>query len=330
MSHHHSRGPRPRRLAWGRALRRHEPLASAGARRGEAAFAAAIALTLAACGGATPKASSPHGKATTTAAKVAPPIERLVVAENHTISMVSRDGCLASVKTSARPSEQDELRVSCPKPERMEAWFSGAERVIGTLALAPDDEEEGERLKLPAAKLLTASGETLRVTKPADVEKLAAEVRALAAELASTEAVSPGPASSRGWQMLHVKGPAHVFFAGTPARGVFEARMSTNGQYLCEFVTDVGDGPMRASKSGWISPSTAAQAIDEVLAPFNDASGPGEGAKSAYAAGTKDGTERRSNIASTAEVFARFSDVQDALGDACLPELEPPSNEIGL
>lgn len=245
--------------------------------------------------------------------------------------MVSRDGCLASVNTTeAAPDGHDELRIVCPKPERMKSWFAGADRVIATLALEPDEEDDDETpLKLPAAKLLTSSGEMLRVANKGDIDKLASEVRALSAELASAEAVAPGPASTAGWQMLHVKGPAHVLFAGTPARGVLEAKMSTNGQYLCEFTTDVGDGPMRATKSGWLSPAAAAHAIDEVLAPFN-AVGPDESAKSTYAAGTKDGAERRSNLASTAEVFARFAEVQDALGDACLPELEAPSSEIGL
>ncbi|HVH42043.1 MAG TPA: hypothetical protein VM925_06855, partial [Labilithrix sp.] len=185
-------------------------------------------------------------------------------------------------------------------------------------------------IKLPAAKLLTSSGKALRVAKPADVEKLAAEVRALSAELASAEEVSPGPASSDGWEMLHVMGPAHVVFAGTPARGVFEARVSTNGQYMCEFITNVGDGPMRATKSGYISPATASRAIDVVLGPFNAASAD-EKSKTTYAAGTKGGAERRSNAVSTAAVFERFAEVQDALGDACLPELEAPSgSQIGL
>ncbi len=286
-----------------------------------------LAALLTACGGSTRRASSPHSQTTTTAAMVAPRVERLVVADRGSISMVARGGCVATVRTSeGEAGGHDELRVRCPKPERMKAWFDGADRVTATLALEPirDEDEDDDKIALPAAKLLTESGRTLRVVKPADVDKLAAEVNGLIAELASTEQVSPGPESAKGWQMLHVMGPAHVLFAGTPARGVFEARMSTNGQYMCEFITDVGDGPMRATKSGWLSPSTASKAIDEVLGPFN-AVGPDENSKTTFAAGTKAGAEQRSNAVSTAEVFDRFAQVQEALGDACLPELEAPS-----
>lgn len=293
----------------------------------------ALVAVLSACGGTTRRASSPHSQTTTTAAMVAPRVERLVVADRGSVSMVARGGCVATVRTAeGEAGGHDELRVRCPKPERMKAWFEGADRVTAGLQLEPirDEEEEEDDLKLPAAKLLTESGRTLRVVKPSDIQKLAAEVDALTAELAAAEQVSPGPASEDGWQMLHVMGPAHVLFAGTPARGVFEARLSTNGQYMCEFITNVGDGPMRATKSGWLSPSTASKAIDEVLGPFN-AVGPEEKPKSTYAAGTKAGAETRSNAVSTAEVFDRFAQVQEALGDACLPELEPPSTPpIGL
>jgi hypothetical protein len=254
-------------------------------------------------------------------------IERLVVAERGSVSMISRGGCLATVHASEGEGG-DELRVRCPRPERMKAWFEGADRVTAGLALEPvrEDESEGD-IQLPAAKVLTSSGKALRVAKRADVESLAAEVRALAAELASTEEVVPGPASEGGWQMLHVMGPAHVVFAGTPARGVLEARMSTNGQYMCEFITGTESGPMRATKSGYLSPATASRAIDEVLAPFNAAGSEERDprAKNTYAAGMKGGAEQRSNAVSTAAVFERFSEVQDALGDACLPELEPPA-----
>jgi hypothetical protein len=279
------------------------------------------------CGGATRGASVPHSKTTTTAAVVTAHMDRLVVAEKGSVSMVARDGCMATVNTSESESgAQDELRVRCPKPERLEAWFNAADRVMATFAFVPVDDEENE-VQLPAAKILTAGGRTFKVARPADVRRLAGEVRALAAELASTEQPTPGPASPAGWQMLHVSGPAHVLFAGTPARGVLEARVSTNGQYLCEFVATVGDGPMRATKSGWIPPATATRAIDEVLLPFN-ALDPQERARTTYAAGTKEGAETRTNASSTAAVFERFASVQDALGDACLPELEPP--QVGL
>lgn len=248
--------------------------------------------------------------------------------------MLSRGGCLATVQTSkGQASPHDELRVRCPRPERLKTWFEAADRMMATLSLEPakdDDEDESAAPALPVAKLLTSSGKMLRVAKPADVEALAAEVRALSEELASAEQVAPGPASANGWQMLHVSGPAHVLLAGTPARGTFEARVSTNGQYLCEFSTTLGDGPIRATKSGWLAPATASHAIDEVLGPFN-AVGPEEKARATYAAGTKNGAEQRSNAASTAEVFTRFSEMQDALGDACLPELDaPPASSIGL
>jgi hypothetical protein len=247
--------------------------------------------------------------------------------------MVARNGCLATVQTSEdEPGAHDELRVRCPKPERLKTWFEGTDRVLATLAVEPireDGEEEGE-VTLPAAKLLTTGGKTLRIVKPGDIEKLAAEVKALSAELASSEQVQPGPPSADGWQMLHVTGPAHVLFAGTPARGIFDARVSTNGQYFCEFMTSVGESPMRATKSGWLAPATASRAIDEVLGPFS-AVDPSESPKTTYAAGTKNGAENLANASSTAAVFERFSQIQDALGDACLPELETPSTpQIGL
>lgn len=298
-------------------------------RRGAAAGCVALAAAVSACGPSARPASSPHAKTKTTAARLAPRVERIVVAESGTISMVSRDGCLATV-TSGEAGARDELRIRCPKANRLDAWFGGVERVLGTVALEPDEESDDDApLALPAAKVLTVTGKTFHLGDVAGVARLAGEVRALEAELAGAEAVTPGPTSPSGWQMLHVAGPAHVLFAGTPVRGAFEARLSTNGQYLCEFVTDAGDGPMLATKSGWLKPATASRAIDEVLAPFN-AVGPEESAGATYAAGTKDGNERRSNPASTAEVFSRFSEVQDALGDACLPELEPPSADIGL
>ncbi|MBX3198814.1 MAG: hypothetical protein KF894_11810 [Labilithrix sp.] len=293
----------------------------------------AVALMLTACGGTTRRASTPHSQTTTTAAAVTPRVERLVVADRGAVSMVARGGCVASVRTAeSEAGAHDELRVRCPKPERMKRWFDGADRVIATLALEPVDEdlEEEDDVKLPTAKLLTASGKALRVAKPEDVAKLASEVTALSAELAAAESVAPGPASADGWQMLHVMGPAQVLFAGTPARGVFEARVSTSGQYMCDFITNVEDEPMRATKSGWLTPQTASKAIDEVLGPFN-ATEAGETPKTTFAAGTKAGAEQRSNAISTAAVFERFSLMQDALGDACLPELEPPSTPpLGL
>ena len=140
---------------------------------------------------------------------------------------------------------------------------------------------------------------------------------------------SPGPSSTNGWQMLRVAGPAHVILGGNEAAGVLEARMSTNGQYLCDFVANTGGGPIRATKSGWISPVVAARAIDDVLAPLADVAG-ADRRPTTFASGIASGSERRANIASTGAVFLRFAHVQEALGDACLPELDPPTAQIGL
>jgi hypothetical protein len=285
-----------------------------------------VAFVLMGCGGATRRASVPHGKTTTTSASIAAPIDRLVVAERGNISMVSRGGCVATVHTSATGG--DELRVRCPKAERLNAWFDGADKVMAGFAYEPVKDDDEEEIALPAAKVLTG-GKTLKVTQKADVQKLAREVSALSAELALAEEPAPGPDSASGWQMLHVSGPARVLFAGTPAKGAFDARVSTNGQYLCEFVTNVGDGAMKASKSGWLEPATASKAIDEVLAPFA-AVGPTEKSKSTYAAGMKGGAETRSNASSTAAVLERFTQMQEALGDACLPEIEVEPAQIGL
>jgi hypothetical protein len=299
---------------------------------------AAVTL-LGACRGATPGASSPQATRTTAATMAnRPRVERLLVAEQGAIAMVMRGGCAASLKTSeGATGSNDELRIRCPKPERLRVWLEGTERLLAGFTLEPvadePDDESGEskvKTKLPLAKILTKAGTTFRLTKESEVKRLAEEVNALTKELASAESPTPGPASPAGWQMLHVAGPAHVLFAGTPARGAFEARMSTNGQYLCEFKTDVGDGPMRATKSGWIAQETASHAIDEVLGPFA-AAAPGERPKSSFAAGIRAGTESQSASTSTAAVFERFARVQDALGDACLPELEPPAaGAIGL
>jgi hypothetical protein len=300
------------------------------------------------CGSSHKSASSPQAsKTTTTASVVHPRIEKLVVADKNQISMIARDGCLATVQTTeSQIGSHDELRVRCPKPERVKTWFDGVDRLLSTVeydrtatstAKADDDgdgdgddEAEENKTPLPAAKVLTASGKTLKIKKPTDVERLNSEVKAFSAELAEAEQPAAGPPSAAGWQMVHVSGPARVLFAGTPARGVLEARLSTTGQYLCEFTTQIkGDSPLRATKSGWLPAANASKAIDKVLEPFND-TGAAVG-KATFAAGVKGGTEKRSNAASTAQVFDRFAVVQDALGDACLPELDAPTPAaIGL
>lgn len=281
---------------------------------------------LAGCGGAGRHASTPHSEATLTAASVdgAGRVEKILVADNGSVSVVERDGCMATVRN------EDELHTRCAKPERMQAWFAGADKSLAKIAVEQMTKEQIRLeddvpidVKTPSAKMLTAGGKALRVTKATDVAKLNADVRALADELASAEQVTPGPATENGWQMLHVAGPARVMFGGTPTRGLLEARMSTNGQYLCEFTT----AGTKATKSGWIKPSSAAHAIDVVLGPWAAQTGQtaSDSPHPSFAAGTKSGTEQKSNPSATAAVFELFSEVQDALGDACLPELEPPT-----
>lgn len=287
-----------------------------------------VVVVLAGCGGASRPASPPHAEATLTAASFdgGGRVEKLLVADAGSVSVVERDGCMATVRN------EDELHTRCAKPERMKAWFEGADKSLAKIAVEPLTKEQlhaedGEPIDVntPSAKMLTANGKALRVTKAADVAKLNADVRALADELAGAENVTPGPASANGWQMLHVAGPARVMFAGTPTRGLLEARMSTNGQYLCEFTTT----GTKATKSGWLKPASAARAIDVVLGPWNEQGG-GEAPRTSFAAGMRAGTEQKANAAATAAVFELFGEVQDALGDACLPELETPSTSIGL
>lgn len=244
------------------------------------------------------------------------------------MSVVERDGCLATIQN------EDELHTRCAKPERMKAWFEAADQSLSNAEvelmtkeqLRIDDSSSDEK-KARSVRMLTAGGKALRLTKSAEVSKFLSDVHALEGELAGAEKVTPGPATEGGWQMVHVAGPAHVLFAGAPTRGMLDARLSTNGQYLCEFTTTSA----KATKSGWIKPASAAHVIDVVLAPWSE-QGATEGARStSFAAGTKGGTEQRSNPAATAAVFELFSEVQDALGDACLPELESPSpHAIGL
>lgn len=295
-------------------------------------------LLVTACGGSTRRADSPHGETpTTTAASMEGGVhlKKLLVAEPNRVAMVAREGCVSTMRTSGSEVGDDEIRVSCPTKERLASWMRGADRIVAKLMLsaAPEPAQEEDRVSgehvQPSAKLLLSSGKLMTVTKPDEVARLANELRALESELASAEQPAPGPATPAGWQMLHVSGPAHVVFAGTPAQGVLEARVSTSGQYLCEFVTGSNAGAMRATKSGWIPSGSAAHVIDEVLAPFNATES--DGAKPSFAGGIQNGQERKSNTASTAAVFERFAGVQEALGDACLPELEGPTPQaIGL
>jgi hypothetical protein len=247
--------------------------------------------------------------------------------------MVGRDGCHASVRSAAegqvQRGEGDELRVRCPRKERLASWFDGVERSLAAMELAeaPDDDED---TAVPAAELVVGKGRVLRVVKPADVGNLLAQVRAFGAELESDEIPRPGPASPSGWQLLRVTGAAHVVVGGEPTRGVLDARLSTNGQYFCEFVGQARDGSVRASKSGWITGALAARALDEVLTPFQVQPQAEAQPSATFAAATSGNAEKRANPASTAAVFERFAPLQDALGDACLPELEPPALSRGL
>ncbi len=295
-------------------------------------FAAGLLTT--ACGGATRSGSprSPSATAALTGAKMGVRFQRVLVAEHGVVVMVARDGCVATVASIDETDEAsgaEEMRVRCPKPDRLKTWFSAVDRLTAGLAVVPVTDDSPDETSLPGAELVTPKGDVLRVEKRADAERLLAEVRALAAELAAAEVPSPGPSSANGWQMLRVSGPAHVILGGNEAAGLLDARMSTNGQYLCDFVANTGGGPIRATKSGWISPVVAARAIDDVLSPLADGAG-AERRPTTIASGIASGSERRANIASTGAVFLRFAHVQEALGDACLPELDPPTAQIGL
>jgi hypothetical protein len=308
-------------------------LALAPRRTAVAALAVSAAVLAMACGGATRSASpqgaaNAKGGATLTGASVKSAVERVLVADKGTISMVARDGCLATVSAMLDDTgSSDELRIRCPRPERLDAWFKQIDGMTSSVPLTRVADED-EDVQLPAAELVTLSGAVLRMTRPADVERMVSAVRALGAELAAAEVPNPGPTSAAGYQMLRVMGPAHVFFGGEPTEGVLDARMSTSGQYYCEFMANTGEGPLHATKSGWITPTTASRAIDEVLTPFR-ALGPGTTPRSTFAAAFVNGSETRADVPSTAAVFERFAPIQDALGDACLPELEPPA-PLGL
>lgn len=304
----------------------------------------AAGLLTAACGGATRSGSpqSPTSTAALTGAKLGVRFQRVLVAERGVVVMVARDGCVATVSSSGdqgsdasgRSNEDsassEEMRVRCPRPERLKAWFTAVDRLTAGLSVVPVTDDSPDDIPLPAAELVTAKGDVLQVAKREEAERLLGEVRALVAELAAAETPSPGPSSANGWQMLRVSGPAHVILGGAEAAGQLDARMSTNGQYLCEFVATTSGGPIRATKSGWISPVVAARAIDDVLSPLSDGNNAGERRPTTIAAGVASGAERRANVASTGAVFLRFAHVQEALGDACLPELDPPTAQIGL
>lgn len=298
---------------------------------------ALIAVSLGGCGGSRAhdaRAKAP-GKAQLTAAALGHRVQKVLVADKEVVAMVGRDGCHATVRsgTEANLGQGDELRVRCPRKERLAAWFDGIDKSLAQVELAEVAEEDEDGTSAPAAEIVVGQGRgrgtVLRVVRPSDVAKLVSEVRAFGAELESAEIPHPGPASPSGWQMVRVTGAAHVLLGGAPARGVLDARLSSSGQYFCEFVSATDEGSVRASKSGWITPPLAARALDEVLGPFHG-QGEGDARTATFVAATRGGAERRADVASTVAVFERFAPLQDALGDACLPELEPPGSSAGL
>jgi len=270
-------------------------------------------------------------------------IDRVLVAERGAlamVAMVARDGCVATMEQrsgSEGEGDIEELHLRCPKNERIAAWFSRVESLATAMVTdsrvgnARGDASGSDlpRQSTAAAEFVTKRGEIRVVQNPRDAQTLANEVRALSRELAGAEHPAPGPASVKGWEMLHVGGTAHVMLRGVPTSGRFEAHMSTSGQYLCEFETRTGDGPLRASKSGRISSLLAARAIDDVLGAVAEADR-ANGARDTFASGTVKGATHWASRAATVGIFARFSLVQDALGDACLPELEPPEVSVGF
>jgi hypothetical protein len=100
-----------------------------------------------ACRGATRDASSPHGTTRTTAASVAPGarIDRILVAEGGEVALATRGGCLASMRTvEGGAGSNDELRIRCPKPERIGSFFDTVDREIARIQLAPIQRHSAE------------------------------------------------------------------------------------------------------------------------------------------------------------------------------------------
>jgi hypothetical protein len=249
----------------------------------------------------------------------------VLVADKGSIAIVARDGCLASLGTGQDDTGTfDEMRVRCPRGDRFAIWFDGLDRTTSSFPVEEiGDDEDVDEKGLPAAQLAIADGSVVRLTRIEDASRVVRDVVALSTELDENGRPSPGPATAKGWQMVRVSGPAHVLFAGEPMRGVLDVRVSTTGQYLCEFMANTESGPLHATKSGWIANEHAARAIDEVLAPFS-ALAPGERPHATYALAVAHDSEQKANIVSTAAVFERVGKLQDVLGDACIPELEPP------
>lgn len=274
------------------------------------------------CGGAT-KAVSPQPVSLTAASmdtKVEGRSVKVMVGEKGMLAMVAKNGCVSIVYETKRG---DEMAIQCPKQDRIQAWLAANDPILNHMPLQKLDGADDEELPLPAAQIMNAEGDVYRVTRSEDVQKLLASVRAFSKELSKDEEPKPGAPTPVGWQMMRVAGPAHVGIAGNVAQGVLDARVSSSGQYLCEFSTD----GLHARKSGFIPKDAAPKALDEVLGPFEASS---DKPKAAYVAAFKQGEEKRANQVSSAAVLERFGVLQDALGDACLPELEGQSAPIGL
>ena len=247
---------------------------------------------------------------------------KVMVGEKGMIAMVAKNGCLSIVYETKRG---DEMAVQCPKADRLSSWLAANDPIALKMPLAKLDGEESEDIPLPAAQIMNAEGDIYRVARREDVAKLLDSVRTLSKELAAQEEPKPGPATPIGWQMIHVAGPAHVGIAGNVAQGELDARVSSTGQYLCEFSTN----GLHAKKSGFIAKDVAPRALDEVLGPFESST---EASKHAFVSATAKGEEKRANAPSSQAVMERFGQPQDVLGDACLPEFEgaAPTKELGI
>src|SRR3954454_4981191 len=100
--------------------------------------AALFAMSATACGGATHSASpQPRaGTAALTGANMGAHFDRVLVAERGAIAMVSRDGCIASVGAGTDATgDYEEMRIRCPKPERLKAWFNGVDKITSSVPL---------------------------------------------------------------------------------------------------------------------------------------------------------------------------------------------------
>src|SRR4051812_20965118 len=109
-----------------------------------------------------PQAKQP-GTAELTSADVKTRIERVMVSDGHGISIAARDGCLASIAEATDDTgDYDEMRVRCPRPDRMASFFTSIDRITSAAQLTRVGEEEDD-VESPAAQVLTAGGVAMRV-----------------------------------------------------------------------------------------------------------------------------------------------------------------------